>query len=172
MTVNFSSTVDTFSLSYNHTYHTRVWSIFSMYQCEYDKLVPFLHDRNYYALTKYLTLYIIPYLFTPCLFPFTHGQTKFFTPCSLTPPPPPLSAWGLTRRCNSAGLAELRGGWPIELDKHCQGQDHISLFATSCVRMREYLNPWGCWYFLVYTSRILMVHVFCIFYLKFCTSKI
>ena len=145
--VNFSSTIDTFSLSYNHTYHTRVCSIFTMYQCECDKLVPFLHDQNYYyyALTKYFTL-----------------------------PPPPMSAWGLTRMCNSAGLAELRGGWPIELDKHCQGQDHISLFATSCVRMREYLNPWGCWYFLVYTSRILMVHVFCwcTFYLKFCTSKI
>ena len=111
-------------------------------------------------------------LIYPMLIPFHTRIDKILHPLFPYFPPPPLSAWGLTRRCNSAGLAELRGGWPIELDKHCQGQDHISLFATSCVRMREYLNPWGCWYFLVYTSRILMVHVFCIFYLKFCTSKI
>ncbi len=44
----------------------------------------------------------------------TDGRTRFFTPCSLTSFFS-LSAQGPTRRRNSAGLAELWGGWPIEL---------------------------------------------------------
>jgi hypothetical protein len=43
----------------------------------------------------------------------TEGQRKFFT-CYLSSFSS-LSARGPTRRRNSTGLAELWGGWPIEL---------------------------------------------------------
>ena len=62
--------------------------------------------------------YIIPYLFTSSLFSFgalkTDGQRKLFTPCSLSSFFS-LNARGPTHRRNSTRLAELRGGWPIEL---------------------------------------------------------
>ena len=45
----------------------------------------------------------------------TDGQRKFFTPCSLSSFFS-LSAQGPTRRRNSTRLAELWGGWPIELE--------------------------------------------------------
>jgi len=105
-------TVDTFSL-YDHS------SSICRYQCEGDKLFPFLHYQNYYVPKAYFTLYIIPYLFTPSWFPFRALRTNGLSGCLFHHPLFPkfffsLSARGPTRRRNSTGLAELWGGWPIE----------------------------------------------------------
>ncbi len=67
--------------------------------------------------------YIIPYLFTPSLFSFGAFLTDRLTDKILHPLFPrydnsfffPLSARVPTRRRKFTGLAELRGGWPIEL---------------------------------------------------------
>ena len=65
---------------------------------------------------------ILPYVIIPS--PFSpqassplerFGRTDFNTPCYLSSFFFPLSARGPTRRRNSTGLAELWGGWPIEL---------------------------------------------------------
>ena len=66
---------------------------------------------------RILPYFIIPYFLTPSFFPFGALRTDRFQ----HPPIPyffffPLSARGPTRRRNSTGLAELWGGWPIELD--------------------------------------------------------
>jgi hypothetical protein len=66
------------------------------------------------------TLYYYSILSHPKLIPFwsvTDRGTTFFTPCSLFYLFFPLSVWGPTRRCNSTGLAEFWGGWPIEQDE-------------------------------------------------------
>jgi hypothetical protein len=85
---------------------------------EGDRLSPFLHYRNLYVPKKYLTLYIIPYLFTPSLFSFGALRTDRRTDKVLHPLFPKfffsLSARGPTPRRNFTGLAKLRGGWPIE----------------------------------------------------------
>jgi len=71
---------------------------------------------------RILPYFIIPSTFSPqASSPLSHhrqteGRTKIFTPCYLSPFFFPLSARGPTRRRNSTGLAELWGGWPIELD--------------------------------------------------------
>jgi hypothetical protein len=69
--------------------------------------------------TRILPYIIIPYFLTPSFFPFralqTDRRTDFNTPRYLTSFFFPLSARGPTRRRNSTGLAELWGGWPIEL---------------------------------------------------------
>jgi hypothetical protein len=69
---------------------------------------------------RILPYIIIPYFLTPSFFPFgalqTEGQTNLNTPRYLSSFFFPLSARGPTRRRNSTGLAELWGGWPIELD--------------------------------------------------------
>jgi hypothetical protein len=72
--------------------------------------------------TKYVfyPILLFPLLSHPKLLPLwsvTDGQRKFFTPCYLSSFFFPLSARGPTRRRNSTGLAELWGGWPIELGK-------------------------------------------------------
>ena len=70
---------------------------------------------------------ILPYFIVPSTFspqassPLSHHRrtdrrTDFNTPCYLSSFFFPLSARGPTRRRNSTGLAELWGGWPIELD--------------------------------------------------------
>ena len=69
---------------------------------------------------RILPYIIIPYLLTPSFFPFKPSQTDRRTEKSQHPLLPkffffPLSARGPTRRRNSTGLAELWGGWPIEL---------------------------------------------------------
>ena len=68
---------------------------------------------------RILPYFIIPYFLTPSFFPFgafrTDRRTDFNTPRYLTSFFFPLSARGPTRRRNSTGLAELWGGWPIEL---------------------------------------------------------
>ncbi len=89
MTVTFSSTipVDTFSLSYNHTYHTYHTRVFHIY-------VPIRRWQTFslFALSELVctkqVFYPIHYslLIYPKLTPFwsiTDGQTKFFTPYSL-----------------------------------------------------------------------------------------
>ena len=92
--------------------------MFHMYQCEGDRLYHFLHFRNY---PKYDTLfYYSIYFLTPSFFPFGALQTDRRTEKILHPLLPkffffPLSARGPTRRRNTTGLAELWGGWPIEL---------------------------------------------------------
>ena len=68
---------------------------------------------------RILPYFIIPYFLTPSFFLFKPSRTdrQISTPLS-----PlflfffPLSARGPTRRRNSTGLAELWGGWPIELE--------------------------------------------------------
>ena len=45
----------------------------------WQPLSPFLHYQNQYVPNKYLTLYIIPYLFTPSLFSFGAFQTDWLT---------------------------------------------------------------------------------------------
>jgi hypothetical protein len=69
---------------------------------------------------RILPYIIIPYFLTPSFFPFkpsqTDRRTDFNTPCYLSSFFFPVSARGPTRRRNSTGLAELWGGWPIELE--------------------------------------------------------
>jgi hypothetical protein len=69
---------------------------------------------------RILPYIIIPYFLTPSFFPFGAFQTDRRTDKFQHPLLPkffffPLSARGPTRRRNSTGLAELWGGWPIEL---------------------------------------------------------
>jgi hypothetical protein len=70
---------------------------------------------------RILPYFIIPSTFSPqASSPLSHHRQKdrgtdFFTPCYLSSFFFPLSARGPTRRRNSTGLAELWGGWPIEL---------------------------------------------------------
>ena len=69
---------------------------------------------------RILPYFIIPSTFSPqASSPLersgrTEGQRNFFTPRYLSSFFS-LSARGPTRRRNSTGLAELWGGWPIEL---------------------------------------------------------
>jgi hypothetical protein len=64
-----------------------------------------------------LPYFIITSTFSPQAYSLLKcsGQTTFFTPCYRSSFFS-LSAQGPTRRRNSTGLAELWGGWPIELD--------------------------------------------------------
>ena len=70
---------------------------------------------------RILPYFIIPSTFSPqASSPLersrqTEGQTNLNTPRYLSSFFFPLSARGPTRRRNSTGLAELWGGWPIEL---------------------------------------------------------
>jgi len=70
---------------------------------------------------RILPYYVIPSTFSPqASSPLersrrTEGRTNFNTPRYLSSFFFPLSARGPTRRRNSTGLAELWGGWPIEL---------------------------------------------------------
>ena len=66
---------------------------------------------------RILPYFIIPSTLSPqASSPLSHHrQTNLNTPLSLTSFFFPLSARGPTRRRNSTGLAELWGGWPIEL---------------------------------------------------------
>ena len=79
---------------------------------------------------RILPYFIIPYFLTPSFFPFgalrTEGQRNFNTPRYLSSFFFPLSARGPTRRRNSTGLAELWGGWPIELED-TMGQSLVNL---------------------------------------------
>jgi hypothetical protein len=76
---------------------------------------------------RILPYFIIPYFLTPRFFPFgalrTDGQRNLNTPCYLSSFFFPLSARGPTRRRNSTGLAELWGGWPIELEDKSRHED-------------------------------------------------
>ncbi len=84
------------------------------------KVTNFLPFRtNGISMSKiiFTQFYYSLYFLTPSFFPFKPSQTEKF----LHPLLPkffffPLSAQGPTRRRNATGLAELWGGWPIELD--------------------------------------------------------
>jgi hypothetical protein len=84
---------------------------------------------------------IIPYFLTPSFFPFgafqTDGQTTFFTPLYLSSFFFPLSARGPTRRRNSTGLAELWGGWPIELETPGYGDENGKTSVIFNVRQTD-----------------------------------
>ena len=58
------------------------------------------------------------------------GRTTFFTPCYLSSFFFSLSARGPTRRRNSTGLAELWGGWPIELPYRPGDKKHRGIRNT------------------------------------------
>jgi hypothetical protein len=92
-----------------------------------------------------LPYFVIPSTFSPqASSPLErYGQNKLFTPCYQSSFFS-LSARGPTRRHNSTGLAELWGGWPIELDtlefgigvtsktsKHYIGNRHY--YSYNCV---------------------------------------
>jgi len=70
---------------------------------------------------RILPYFVIPSTFSPQAYSLlvrsgrTDGRTNFNTPFTLTSFFFPLSTRGPTRRRNSTGLAELWGGWPIEL---------------------------------------------------------
>ena len=85
-------------------------------------IFPFLTIGISMYQKRILPYFIIPSTFSPQSssplerYRQTEGQTNFNTPCYLSSFFFPLSARGPTRRRNSTGLAELWGGWPIELD--------------------------------------------------------
>ncbi len=94
-------------------------------------IFPFLTIGISMYQKRILPYFIIPSTFSPqASSPLErYGQRNFNTPRYLSflfffP----LSARGPTRRCNSTGLAELWGGWPIEQErKHM----HIHGFSTT-----------------------------------------
>jgi len=79
---------------------------------------------------------LFPLLSYPKLLPFwsvTDGRTTFFTPLYLSSFFFPLSARGPTRRRNSTGLAELWGGWPIELAATTEIETQIEKRPTESI---------------------------------------
>ena len=117
---NFATTIskfDTFSLSY-HIVRKRIAKVTDFLSfCPFGiSIFPFCTIGISMYQKRILPYFIIPYFLTPRFFPFGALRTDRFQ----HPPIPyffffPLSARGPTRRRNSTGLAELWGGWPIEL---------------------------------------------------------
>ena len=101
------SKFDTFS-SY-HIVRTRIAKV--------TNFLPFCTIGISMYQKRILPYFIIPSTFSPqASSPLErYGQRNFFTPRYLSSFFFPLSARGPTRRRNSTGLAELWGGWPIEL---------------------------------------------------------
>jgi hypothetical protein len=95
----------------------------------------------------FLPYFIIPSTFSPqASSPLSHhrqteGRTTFFTPCYLSYFIP-LSARGPTRRRNSTGLAELWGGWPIELGGakvlRYVRSSYLSIYLSVCLSVCLY----------------------------------
>jgi hypothetical protein len=120
---NFATTIskfDTFSLSY-HIVRKRIAKVTDFLSfCPFGiSIFPFCTIGISMYQKRILPYFIIPYFLTPSFFPFgalrTDRRTDFNTPCYLSSFFFPLSARGPTRRRNSTGLAELWGGWRIEL---------------------------------------------------------
>jgi hypothetical protein len=89
------------------------------YQCKGETFSLFALSELDCTKNIFYPILLLPLLSHPKLIPFwsvPDGQTNFNTPCSLSSFFFPLSTRGPTRRRNSTGLAELWGGWPIELD--------------------------------------------------------
>ncbi len=112
---NFATTIskfDTFS-----SYHiVRTWI------AKVTDFVPFCTTGISMYQNNMLPYFIIPSTLSPQAYSLLEHsrQTDFNTPCSLSSFFFPLSAWGPTCRRNSTGLAELWGGWLIELDTNLQ----------------------------------------------------
>jgi hypothetical protein len=77
-----------------------------------------MYQKWYFTIHYSLLIY-------PKLIPFWSITDKLtYNSSPLVPSiisPPPLSVWGPTCRHNSNGLAELWGGWPIELESPYKG---------------------------------------------------
>ena len=121
---NFATTIskfDTFSLSY-HIVRKRIAKVTDFLSfCPFGiSIFSFCTIGISMYQKRILPYFIIPYFLTPSFFPFgalqTEGQRNLNTPHYLSSFFFPLSARGPTRRRNSTGLAELWGGWPIELE--------------------------------------------------------
>ena len=120
---NFATAIskfDTFSIALSYVNESRRWQSFSLFAL--SELVYSLFSLSELVCTKnvFTLFYYSLYFLTPSFFPFGAFRTDRFQ----HPPIPyffffPLSARGPTRRRNSTGLAELWGGWPIELAKKC-----------------------------------------------------
>ncbi len=119
---NFATTIskfDTFSLSY-HIVRKQIAKVTDFLSfCPFGiSIFPFCTIGISMYQKRILPYFIIPYFLTPSFFPFGALQTdRFHTPRYLSSFFFPLSARGPTRRRNSTGLAELWGGWPIELGR-------------------------------------------------------
>ncbi len=82
---NFATAISKFdTFSSNHIVHTRIAKV--------TNFLPFCTIGISMYQKRILPYFIIPYLFTPCWFPFgafqtdrqTDGRTAFFTPCYLS----------------------------------------------------------------------------------------
>ncbi len=147
---NFATAIskfDTFS-SY-HIVHTRIAKVTNFF--------PFLHFGISMYQKRILPYFIIPYFLTPSFFLFKPSQTdrqrNFNTPCSLSYFFFPLSARGPTRRRNSTGLAELWGGWPIELG-HLEEDTMLTEQSCKTIIRNWIILLWGKLYVPLLNSYI------------------
>jgi hypothetical protein len=111
---NFATAIskfDTFS-SYHivRTQITKVtasFSLFALSELVCTKKVPYPIHYSLLIYPKLILLWSVPDRRTEKIVHPLFPNSVFFS----------LSARGPTRRCNFTGLAELRGGWPIEQDE-------------------------------------------------------
>jgi hypothetical protein len=114
------------NVSFNFATPILKFDTFSLYHIVHTQIAKVTASFSLFALSELVCTKKLPYpihyslLIYPKLIHFwsiinrlTDGRTRFFTPCSLILFFP-LSTRGPTRRRKFNGLAELRGGWPIE----------------------------------------------------------
>jgi len=110
---NFATAISKFDTFSSYHVRTRIAKV--------TKFFPFCTIGISMYQKRILPYFIILSTFSPqASSPLSHHRrtdrgTDFDTPFTLTSFFFPLSARGPTRRRNSTGLAELWGGWPIEL---------------------------------------------------------